>query len=257
MDIFQTIILSIVEGISEFLPISSTGHLVLTSSILQIQQTEFVKSFEIFIQLGAICAVIFLYRKTLLNNFKDWQRIIVAFIPTGILGFALYKLIKSYLLGNDLIIVCSLFLGGIVMILLEKMYTEKSSHLDKIENMSYKQAFGIGLVQSLSMIPGVSRSAATIIGGMFLGLKRTTATEFSFLLAIPTMTAATGLDLLKSSHNFSANEYLMMGVGFIGSFITALFAVKFLINFVKKNTFVPFGIYRIVLAILFWILFLR
>lgn len=257
MDILQTIILSIVEGISEFLPISSTGHLVLTSSILQIQQTEFVKSFEIFIQLGAIFAVIFLYRKTLLHNFKDWQRIIVAFIPTGILGFTLYKLIKNYLLGNDLIIVASLFIGGIVMILLEKMYTEKSVPLDKIENMSYKQAFGIGLIQSVSMIPGVSRSAATIIGGMFLGLKRTAATEFSFLLAIPTMAAATGLDLLKSSHNFSANEYVMLSVGFIGSFITALFAVKFLINFVKKNTFTGFGIYRIVLAVFYYFVFMK
>lgn len=148
MDIFQTIILSIVEGISEFLPISSTGHLVLISTILKIQQTEFVKSFEIFIQLGAICAIIFLYRKTLLTNLKDWQRIIIAFIPTGILGFTLYKIIKNYLLGNDLIIVASLFTGGIVMILLEKIYTEKSVPQDKIESMSYKQAFGIGLIQS-------------------------------------------------------------------------------------------------------------
>ncbi len=256
MDFLQALILSIVEGVTEFLPISSTGHMVLASDLLQIPQTEFVKNFEIIIQLGAILAVVVLYFKSLLN-FKLWPKIIVAFLPTGILGLTLYKIVKDLLLGNTIITLSALFLGGIALIVLEKMYQEKPHHLDKIEDMSLKQALGIGLVQSVSMIPGVSRSAATIIGGMFLGLKRTTATEFSFLLAIPTMFAATGLDLLKTDFKFSSNEALLLIIGFLGSFITALVVVKFLINYVKKNTFIPFGIYRIILSLLFWLVLIR
>ncbi|MDO8618894.1 MAG: undecaprenyl-diphosphate phosphatase [Candidatus Daviesbacteria bacterium] len=256
MDFLQAIILSIVEGVTEFLPISSTGHLVLASELLKISQTDFVKNFEIIIQLGAILAVVVLYFKSLLN-FKLWPKIIVAFLPTGILGLTLYKIIKDILLGNTMVTLAALFLGGVALIVLEKLYTEQPHHLDKVEDMSYMQAFGIGLVQSVSMIPGVSRSAATIIGGMFLGLKRTTATEFSFLLAVPTMVAATGFDLIKADFKFSSSEVLLLSVGFLGSFITALIVVKFLIGYVKKNTFIPFGIYRIILALVFWLVLVK
>lgn len=256
MDYLQAVILSIVEGVSEFLPISSTGHLILASNLLKIPQSEFVKSFEIIIQLGAILAVVFLYWKKLIN-FKLWPKVIIAFLPTAVVGLTLYKIIKGFLIGNSLITLLALFLGGILLIILEKMYSEKEHHVSKIEEVSNKQAFWIGVCQSVSIIPGVSRSAATIIGGMFLGLKRTTAVEFSFLLAIPTMAAATGLDLVKSNFAFSGNEYMLLGIGLIGSFITALFAVKFLIKFVQTNTFIPFGIYRIVISILFFLFILR
>lgn len=265
MDFLQAIILSIVEGVTEFLPISSTGHLVLASDLLKISQTDFVKNFEIIIQLGAILAVVVLYFKTLLN-FKTWQKVLVAFLPTAVVGLTLYKVVKSLLLGNTTVTLAALFLGGVVLIVLEKMYEQSSqisstkeqpSHLDKIEDMSLKQAIGVGLIQSISIIPGVSRSAATILGGMFLGLKRTTATEFSFLLAIPTMSAATTLDLIKADFKFSSSETMLLLVGFLGSFITALFVVKFLIEYVKKNTFIPFGIYRIILSLVFWLVMIR
>ena len=257
MDFLQALILSIVEGLSEFLPISSTGHLVLASELLGISQTEFVKSFEIIIQLGAILAIVALYAKTLLTNKTVWLRILAAFLPTAIVGFTLYRVIKNFLVGNTTITLAALFLGGTALIILELVHTEKDSHAGKIEDLTLKQSFLIGLIQSLSIIPGVSRSAATIIGGLFVGAKRKTAVEFSFLLAVPTMAAATGLDLLKSGFAFSQNEYSMILVGFAGSFIVAIFAVKFLLKFVQTHTFIPFGIYRIILALLFWAFIVR
>lgn len=253
MDLLQVIILSVVEGLTEFLPVSSTGHLGLASELLGIPQTEFVKSFEIIIQLGAILAVALLYGKTLLTNKAVWLRILAAFLPTAIVGFTLYRVIKEFLIGNTMITLSALFLGGIALIILELIHQEKESHAGKIEDLSLKQSFLIGLIQSLSIIPGVSRAAATIIGGLFVGAKRKTAVEFSFLLAIPTMAAATGLDLIKSDFAFSQNEYLLLLVGLTGSFIVAIFAVKFLLKFVQTHTFIPFGIYRIILALLFWI----
>lgn len=254
MDFIQAIILSVVEGLSEFLPISSTGHLILTSKLLNIPQTEFVKSFEIIIQLGAILAVVFLYFKKIITNFKLWSKLLIAFLPTAIIGLTLYRLIKDFLLGNSLITLLALFLGGILLIILEKTYKEQKHHISTLDQMTSKQAFLIGLCQSISIIPGVSRAGATIIGGMFLGLKRTTAVEFSFLLAIPTMAAATALDLIKSDFNFSQHEYSLLTLGLLGSFITAIFAVKFLLKFVATHTFIPFGIYRIILSILFFLL---
>lgn len=257
MDFLQVIILSIVEGVSEFLPISSTGHLILASSFLNIPQTEFVKSFEIFIQLGAILAVVVIYWKTLLENKKAWKPLLFAFLPTAIVGFILYKFIKGYLLGNDLVVVLALLIGGILLIILEKVHKEKDSHVETLNNITIKQSILIGLAQSLAVIPGVSRSAATIIGAMFLGIKRKTAVDFAFLLAIPTMLAATALDLFKSNFQFSAYEFSILIVGFVGSFIVALIVVRWFLKFIQKNTFIPFGIYRIIIAILFWVILLR
>jgi undecaprenyl-diphosphatase len=257
MDYLHAIILSIIEGLTEFLPISSTGHMVLASKILNIAQTDFVKNFEIIIQLGSILAVVFLYWKLLLKNIKIWKKIITAFIPTGIIGFVLYKIVKNVLLGNPMITVYTLLIGGILLIVLEKIYKEKDHHADEIEKITYKNAFLIGVFQSISIIPGVSRSAATIVSALFLGTKRKTAVEFSFLLAIPTMLAATLLDLVKSNFSFTISEYSILAVGFVGSFLVAIVAVKFLLNFIKNHTFIPFGIYRIVLAIVFWLTVLR
>lgn len=248
MTLIQVIILSIVEGITEFLPISSTGHMILASTLLHIRETDFVKSFEIIIQLGAILAVVVLYWKKLWCN---TARVLIAFIPTAIVGFLLYTFIKDSLLGNPWIVVWSLGLGGILLIFLEKIHTERQ------KNMSFFDAFVIGCVQSLSIIPGVSRAAATIVGAMLLGIKREYAVEFSFLLAIPTMAAATGLDLLKSGRHFTGTQYELLAIGFIGAFITALLTVKWFISFVKTHTFIPFAIYRIIAALAFYVFVLR
>lgn len=256
MDYLQVFILSLVEGLTEFLPISSTGHLVLTTKLLNIPQTDFVKSFEIIIQLGAVSAIVLLYWKTLLTKKVVWLKVLVAFLPTAVVGFTLYRLVKDILLGNTTITLLALFFGGVILIILELIYKEKDHHTDKIEDLTFKQAFLIGLAQSTSIVPGVSRAAATIIGGLFVGLKRKTAVEFSFLLAVPTMLAASGLDLIKSDFNFSQTEVIQLILGFIASFIVAILAVKFLLKFIQTHTFIPFGVYRIVLAILFWIFIL-
>lgn len=257
MNFIQALILSIVEGISEFLPISSTGHLILASNILKIAQTDFVKDFQIIIQLGAIFAIVFLYWNTLFKKVEVWKKILTAFIPTGIIGFVLFNFIKSFLLGNLYVTLISLFAGGIILIMLELMYKEKEHHVEDVEKISYKNAFIIGIFQAIAVIPGVSRSAATIIGALFLGTKRKAATEFSFLLAVPTMMAATGFDIVKSNFSYSANEWLILLTGFIGSFIVAIIVVKWFLQFIQTNTFIPFGIYRIVLAILFYFFVIR
>lgn len=257
MNIIHAIILSVIEGITEFLPISSTGHMVLASTLLKIQETDFVKSFEIIIQLGAILAVLLLYWKKLLTNKETFIRVAIAFIPTAIVGLILYKYIKDVLLGNPWIVVWSLGIGGVLLLLLEKFHKEKTEHKDEIKTMTLKQALVIGVAQSVSVIPGVSRAAATIVGALLVGMKREPAVEFSFLLAIPTMAAATGLDLLKSGKHFTGSQYELLVIGFVGAFITALITVKWFIGFVKTHTFVPFGIYRIIAALAFYFFVLR
>lgn len=255
MDLFQSIILSIVEGITEFLPISSTGHLLLASRFLNIPQTEFVKSFEVIIQLGAILAIVVLYWRKLLGNYKLWKNILVAFLPAVVVGLLLYDFIKEVLFENILVTIFALLIGGILLIVIEKLFKEKSSAIDSVDKLTLKQSFLIGIAQSFSVIPGTSRAASTIIGGLLVGANRKTAVEFSFLLAIPTMMAATGLDLIKSEFSFSSQELMVLSVGFIGSFITALLVVRWFIKFVQTNSFFWFGIYRIVLAVLFLLFF--
>lgn len=258
MNLFQAVILGIVEGFTEFLPISSTGHLILTAEILKIAQTDFVKSFEIVIQLGAILAVVALYFKTLLKSKKVWLRILSAFVPTAIIGFLFFNIVKNVFLGNTYITLWALLIGGIVLIFLEVIHKEKEDHKDAIESISIKNAFLIGVFQSFSIIPGVSRAAATIIGALFLGTKRKTAVEFSFLLAVPTMLAASVLDVIKTDFSpYTSSQFLSLGTGFITSFIVAVLAVKFFLNFIKNHTFILFGVYRIILAILFWLIILR
>ena len=253
MDLLQALILSIVEGITEFLPISSTGHLILTTKLLHITSTDFVKSFEVYIQLGAILAVVALYSKTLLRSKAIWLRLLVAFIPAAVVGFTFYPLIKEVLLGNPLVTLWALFLGGIVLIVWEKLYKEQPHHTNNIADLTYKKALLVGVFQSFAVVPGVSRSAATIIGGLTAGLKRKAAVELSFLLAIPTMAAATGLDLVRSDFSFTGQEWGLLAIGFVGSFFTALLAVKYFVKYVEHHGFIVFGIYRIVLALIFWL----
>lgn len=255
MNLIHVFILSIIEGLTEFLPISSTGHLILASKLLGITETNFVKTFEIVIQLGAIFSVVVLYTNKFLS-IKLIKKLIVAFIPTGIVGLTLYPVIKGYLLGSSSITLNALFWGGVALILIEwilrKRKADDSTEID-YNKISYKQAFLIGCFQCLSVIPGMSRAAATIIGGLSSGLDRSTATEFSFLLAVPTMVAATALDIYKSRDVIAQGGYLTLFAGTVLSFIFAMFAIKFLIAYVKKHDFTWFGVYRIILAILFWI----
>lgn len=256
MNIIASILLGIVEGVTEFLPISSTGHLVLASGLLGIAQSNFVKSFEIIIQLGAILAVVALYWQKLLTDLPVAKRVIIAFLPTAILGLTFYKIIKTYLLGNNLVVLGALFVGGLVLILFEIWQSRRSSIElegdEKIENISYWQAIVLGFCQSVAMVPGVSRSAATIVGGLALGIKRKTIVEFSFLLAVPTMAAATGLDLFKSSISFSSNEWGLLLVGFFVSFLSALLAIKSFLSYIQKHDFIAFGLYRIIIALVFF-----
>ena len=243
--------MGLVESFSEFLPISSTAHLILTGDILRIPNTEFLKTYNISIQLGAILAVVFLYWKKILNSKDLILKILAAFVPTSVIGLLLYKVFKNYLMESLSLIAITLFLGGVFLILFEKRYRNKVKENQSSE-ISYKKAVIIGLVQSLAIVPGVSRSAATIISGLGIGLKRETIVEFSFLLAIPTMAGATFLDILKNQETImglSNQDLITWAIGFILSFITAIIGVKFLLKFIKTNNFIPFGWYRIGLGI--------
>ena len=250
MDLIHAVMLGMVEGSTEFLPISSTGHLILAGELLHIQDEAFQKSFDIIIQLGAILSVVVLYWRSFLK-IELLKKLIVAFIPTGIIGLALYKVVKIYLLGNETVVLWSLFIGGLALIAFELWHHEREGAGSHVSNITYKQAALIGLAQSVAIVPGVSRSAATIVGGLSLGLTRATIVDFSFLLAVPTMAAATLLDLMKNASSFSSDQVGVLSVGFITSFIVALFSIKFLLQFVRQHTFIPFGVYRVVVALLF------
>lgn len=257
MNYVDAIILAIIEGITEFLPISSTGHLILTTKLLGVAESEFVKTFGIVIQLGAIAAIVWLYKDKLLQGPKVWKNIIIAFIPTGIIGLTVYDYVKNELLGSAFVTVVSLFVGGIAILLIEKFYNTEN-HVDvEIEDLPVKKALLLGTIQTLAVVPGVSRSASTIFGGMFLGFSRKTAADFSFLLAIPTMMAASGYDLVRTGAQFTQHEYGVLAVGFVGSFIVAYLVVKQLLKFIQTHTFKVFGWYRIAVAIIFWLFVLR
>jgi len=253
MNFIQVLILSALEGLTEFLPISSTGHLILASKLMGIAETDFVKTFEIVIQLGAILAIVVLYFKKLLMSRDLVKKIFVAFIPTAVVGATLYPLIKEVLLGSSSITLNALFWGGVALIAVEWFLKRKKSEVKKSSEITYKQAFIIGTFQSISVIPGVSRAAATIVGGLLTGLKREAAVEFSFILAVPTMFAATVFDIYKSRDMITQGGVLTLFIGSVLSFFFAVAAVKFLVNYVKKHDFTSFGIYRIALSILFWI----
>lgn len=256
MNVLQACILGIVEGLTEFLPVSSTGHMILINKLLSISQTDFLTSFEIIIQLGAIAAVAVLYANTLLKKRFLWKPLIYAFVPTVFVGFIFYKIVKHVLLENALVVVWSLAIGGVAFLIIEQIIQKRKTPTTTLESITPKQAIYVGLGQTLSMIPGVSRSAATIFSGLLVGLSKKAAVEFSFLLAIPTMVAATGYDILKTPLQITPTSITLLCVGIGTSFITALFAVKLFIGFVKKHSFLPFAVYRVVLAGLFYFLIL-
>jgi undecaprenyl-diphosphatase len=256
MSVFHAIILGIVEGLTEFLPVSSTGHLILASELFRIPETEFLKSFEVIIQLGAILAVVVLYWKKLFLEWEVMKRIAVAIVPALGVGYLFYSSIRR-MLGSETVVLWSLLIGGIIIILIEYFRKEKEGVVGEVANMSYKTAFFVGLFQAVSVIPGVSRAGATIMGGLLLGVKRTVIVEFSFLLAVPTMVAATGYDLLKNGAAFSSDDLGLLVVGLITSFVVAIVAIRFFLRFVSTHTFIAFGVYRIFVAIIFSLFVLR
>jgi undecaprenyl-diphosphatase len=247
----EAVVLGVVEGLSEFLPISSTGHLILASTIMKLKQSEAHKVFEVTIQCGAMLAVIFIYWQRLLSSRELLKKVCFAFLPTGALGYLLYKLVKS--LFQPSLVSYMLIAGGIAFIVLELWNKNRPSAGVTLANISYRQAFIIGLIQSISMVPGVSRSGATIMGGLGVGLDRKDAAEFSFLLALPTMLAATAYDVYKNHQVFQMGDFQDIVVGFIVSFIFGAIAIKALLKFVTSHTFIPFGIYRIAVGVLFLI----
>jgi len=252
VDFLDAVILGVVEGITEFLPISSTAHLVITSRFLDLPESAFLGSFIIAIQLGAIASIVLMYWRLIVLDFEAMKRVAVAFIPTAFIGFALYSLLKDYLLDSLGLIAWTLLLGGIVLVFFERWHGKREA-VEKpmpLATLPYGKAFLIGIAQSVAIVPGVSRAGATIIGGLALGMGRKEIVEFSFLLAIPTMLAATGYDLLKTGSSFATGEWQLLAVGFLVSFAAAYVAVRFLIRFVQTHTFTSFGIYRVVLGIL-------
>lgn len=256
MHLFDAVVLGIVEGLTEFLPISSTGHLILADELLKLPDGAFLKSFEIMIQLGAIAAAALMYWRSFFDM-EMMKKLIVGFIPTGIIGFLFYKTVKTYLLGNGSVVLAMLALGGFILIAFELWHEEKPNAVVRVADISYKQALSIGFFQSIAIIPGVSRSAATILGGLSLGISRAAIVEFSFLLAVPTMAAATGYDLLKNHASFSADDAGMLAVGFITAFAVALVVMRLFLRYVRTRTFIPFGIYRILAALAFWLIIVR
>lgn len=249
MTALDAVMLGIVEGITEFLPVSSTGHLILASTLAKIEQTDAHKVFEVTIQSGAILAVLVLYRNRLVQNFDLVKKVCVGFLPTGILGYLLYKLVKSFFQPST--VSYMLIAGGVAFLLIEWHLKKREEKGDELQEISYSKALAIGTIQSLAMVPGVSRSGATIMGGLLVGMERKAAAEFSFLLAIPTMLAATVFDIYKNYHSFVSGEWHAILIGFVTSFVFAVLAIKWLMKFISNHTFIPFGIYRIVAGILF------
>lgn len=250
MTILQAIIIAIVEGLTEFLPISSTGHMILTSYMMGIEENAFVKSYEVIIQSGAILAVLVVYWKRFLPNWSFYKKLFAAFLPTIIIGF----IVKDYvdiLLGSAQVVAWSFIIGGIFLIWTDKFFVHLNDKGRTTNDLQYKDAILLGIFQSIAMIPGVSRSAATIIGGLTLGMNRKEAAEFSFFLAVPTMAAATlykGYGLLPT---LESSQIPILIVGNLVAFVVAILAIKTFIRFLSSHGFKYFGYYRILMGVIF------
>ena len=259
--LLKALLLGIVEGLTEFLPISSTGHLIIAGNLLNYDNNVF----DIVIQLGAILAVCWHYRARIgvaLGGVRTdpvqqrfWLLLMVAFLPAAVVGLLLHGFIKNYLF-NPITVACALIVGGLLILYIEKRAAANpdARHINAVDDMRWRDALKVGFAQCLALWPGMSRSGATIMGGMCFKLSRQTATEFSFFLAIPTMFAATVYDVLKSWHDLHLEDLPVFAVGFVASFIFGLLAVKGLIHFIGRHTFVGFAWYRLVLGavVLLW-----
>ena len=255
MTVLDSIILGIVEGFTEFLPISSTGHMIVVSEFLGLEQDNVNKAFEVIIQFAAILAVVLTYpSKFTFKHVNLWTKVLVAFLPIAALGFLLSKQVKE--LFSIEIVAWMFIIGGIVFLIVEKFYKEETTHTLDVENVTYKQAAWIGFAQIFALIPGTSRAGASIIGAMLVGLNRKTSAEFSFLLAFPVMCATTAYDVLKHHNELVDGANLLnLSVGFVVAFVVAFLTIKLFLKFLEKFTFVAFGIYRIIFGILLLIIF--
>ena len=248
MDIIHAVILGIIEGITEFLPISSTGHLIVGSELLGLPQTKANTAFEVIIQLSAILAVIANYKdKFHPKHIQLWIKLFIAFLPIAVIGLLFSDQIKA--LFSVKVVAIMFIVGGIVFLILEYFQKDRTPSTLEVEDVSYKQAALIGVAQVFALIPGTSRAGSTIVGALIVGLSRRASAEFSFLLALPVLAAASGYDFLKHYKEFSSNDYLLLAVGFVVSFIVAYFTMKLFIRFLEKFTFVSFGIYRIIFGV--------
>ena len=288
VEFLKVLILSIVEGVTEFLPVSSTGHLILVNEFVKLNPAEFSNAFNVIIQLGAIFSVVVIYfqrlnpwdysktHKYFPKNYENlngqsrfyfrlthpdsrtmelWKRVIVGILPAGILGFLFDDFIDEHLF-NPMVVATMLLLWGLIIIFVEKRNDNKIGFVhDNITNVPYKTVLAIGFFQALAMIPGTSRSAATIMGAMILGLSREAAAEFSFFLAIPTMLGATLLKVVKNVHDFAGSQWLLIVIGMVLSFVVAYIVIKKFMEYISKNDFIPFGIYRIILAVIVFMYF--
>ena len=248
MSILDAIIIAIVEGLTEFLPISSTGHMIITEKLLGVEANEFTRLFTVGIQLGAILAVLVLYWKKFVaplrtGNWNFYGKLIVAVAPALLLGFIFSDKIDA-LLDSALVVAITMIAGGVILLFIDRFFRKESIQTE--EQVSFLNAFIIGCWQCIAMIPGVSRSAASIIGGMQQNLTRKLAAEFSFFLAVPTMAAATGYKLFKGYNNISSEDIKLFAIGNAVAFVVAVLAIKFFIGFLQKNGFKLFGYYRII-----------
>lgn len=288
IEFLKVLILSIVEGVTEFLPVSSTGHLILVNEFVKLNPAEFSNAFNVIIQLGAIFSVVVIYfqrlnpwdysktHKYFPKNYENlngqsrfyfrlthpdprtmelWKRVIVGILPAGVLGLLFDDFIDEHLF-NPMVVATMLLLWGLIIIFVEKRNDNKTGFVhDNITNVPYKTVLAIGFFQALAMIPGTSRSAATIMGAMILGLSREAAAEFSFFLAIPTMLGATLLKVVKNVHGFAGSQWLLIVIGMVLSFVVAYIVIKKFMEYISKNDFIPFGIYRIILAVVVFMYF--
>jgi undecaprenyl-diphosphatase len=255
MDLLTVILLGIVEGVTEFLPVSSTGHLILAGTLLGVQD-QATATFDIVIQLGAILAVIVLYWRRFWDvavglvggqpkSIAFVRNIVLGFVPAMAIGLVVYKAVKA-LLESPTIVAVALIVGGVAILVIERMV--KKARIDSVEDMPWSTALTVGVIQCLAMIPGISRSGATIMGALSLGVDRRAAAEFSFFLAIPTMLAASGYDLLKSGATLGQGEWLSIAIGFAVSFVVALVVIRWFVGIVSRHGFAPFAWYRIVIG---------
>lgn len=251
MTLFEAVVIAIVEGITEFLPISSTGHMIIAEALLGMKIDEFTKAFTVNIQFGAILSVVVLYWKRFLQSWTFYQKLFVAFLPAAAIGFLAGDFIDS-LLENVMVVAVMLLLGGILLLFVDKWFNKEA----KNQEITYPTALKIGFWQCIAMIPGVSRSAATIIGGMQQKLSRTNAAEFSFFLAVPTMAAASAYKLLKDYKHINSENIDVLLIGNLVAFVVALIAIKTFITFLQKHGFKVFGWYRIVVGIILIVLLL-
>lgn len=249
MTIFDSILLGIIEGFTEFLPISSTGHLIVASDFLGIDQNSVTKAYEVIIQFAAIFAVIFNYKdKFVIEKIDLWKKVLLAFLPIALVGFVFSKQIKE--LFSVEVVAVMFIIGGIIFLLVEKFgIKDDADAIDDVEKISYRQAAWIGFAQIFALIPGTSRAGSTIIGALLVGLSRKASAEFSFLLAFPVMAAVTAHDLLKHYHEFESSQVVTLIIGFVVSFIVAYLTIKLFLKFLERFTFVGFGIYRFLFGV--------